>query len=375
MKVVRKHPLHALAVFVGTIIGVGIFGLPYVASQSGFILTVSYLAALVYVSIIFHRVLAEVACGTNIQARIPGYAAHYLGARAKRISFIATFLSLIVANIAYLLVGGRFLFLLLSPNFGGSELFYTLIFFASGAVLIYGGIKSISETEVILLAALLVLLGIFFVIALPSLKFPYFSALFGKDLLLPYGVILFSLAGGGIVPQIKDMLGGDRALVLKVITGGFFLIGFIYLLFIITVYGVTGDETSKDAMSGFGGVLGGGVVYAGYVFGIITTFTSYLTLGITGEQILRYDFGVKKVVAWAVSCCAPLVLVAAGIDDFIKVIGMTGALLVGIEGVIIMMIYRAFMRAKGRRFNPLYYGVMAVLLLGVAFEVAGAVLR
>ncbi|GAI30415.1 unnamed protein product, partial [marine sediment metagenome] len=51
----------ALSVFLGTVIGVGIFGLPYVALKAGFFVTVFYFLFMVLIAVSIHFLYAEVA--------------------------------------------------------------------------------------------------------------------------------------------------------------------------------------------------------------------------------------------------------------------------------------------------------------------------
>ncbi|MBP8618089.1 MAG: amino acid permease, partial [Candidatus Pacebacteria bacterium] len=71
--------LEAVAILVGTIIGAGVFSLPYVAVHSG--LNISLLLAVVTGGLVLfiHLAFGEVVLRTNGNYRLPGYANHYLG--------------------------------------------------------------------------------------------------------------------------------------------------------------------------------------------------------------------------------------------------------------------------------------------------------
>ena len=75
--------LKALSVFLGTVIGVGIFGLPYVALKAGFFVTVFYFLFMVLIAVSIHFLYAEVALGTKGIHRLPGYVEKYLGEKWK----------------------------------------------------------------------------------------------------------------------------------------------------------------------------------------------------------------------------------------------------------------------------------------------------
>ena len=128
----------ALSVFVGTIIGVGIFGLPWVAYKSGFFILLFYFLILGIVAIVVHLMLGDIILKTKGKHRFPGYVKEYLGSYWSRIAFFAICFGLFGSQLAYLVVGGVFLTNLLSPYLGGGILIYTLIFFALGSLLKIG---------------------------------------------------------------------------------------------------------------------------------------------------------------------------------------------------------------------------------------------
>ncbi len=143
--------IKSLAVFTGTVIGVGIFSLPYVASKAGFFIILLYFLAMAFIAIITHFIFGEVALGTQGIHRLPGYVGKYLGLRWKKVSLLIIGLGLMGALLAYLIIGGSFLNSFFGPFFGGSEILYTLLFFIAGSYLIFRGIKSISQIELSLL--------------------------------------------------------------------------------------------------------------------------------------------------------------------------------------------------------------------------------
>src|SRR3989338_10795092 len=127
--------LKALAVFAGTIIGVGIFGLPYVASKAGFFIVLIYFLVMAFIAIAIHLIFGKVVLGTEPLYRLPGFVGEYMGSNWKKITLLTLGSGLIGALLAYLIVGGTFLQFLLSPYLGGGNSIYTLLFFAAGAYL------------------------------------------------------------------------------------------------------------------------------------------------------------------------------------------------------------------------------------------------
>lgn len=363
--------IKALSVFVGTIIGVGIFGLPYAASKAGFFVIFVYFIAMSFIAIAIHQLFGRVALGTETLYRLPGFVGEYMGPVWKKITLLTIGAGLAGALLAYLIVGGTFLEYLILPYFGGNNLIYTLIFFAVGAYLILKGIKHISFVEFSLLMVFFGILTFIFIKAVPFIDFTNFSRINPAFAALPYGVVLFALWGSALIPELEEMLGKDaKKLLKKVIISGILLSAAVYLIFVFMVFGVTGQNASKEAISGLAGALGNGVIRLGFIFGIITCLTSFITLGLTFKKMLWYDFGLPRRLSWFIACFLPLMLFFFGMKEFIRVIGLTGAIALGFEAVIIVFLYRAFLHKKlSHKMNPLLYVLPVIFILGIFFEI------
>ena len=360
--------LHALAIFAGTIIGVGIFGLPYVTSKAGFGIVAFFFILMVAAVIAANLLFAKVVVSTPEIHRFPGYIGEYLGPVWKKITFVSFVIGLTGALLAYLIVGGEFLASYFSQYFGGSPMLYTLIFFSTGTYFILRGVKSIARIELVLLCVFFVLIGLFFGKALPHISADNFL---NNNLLffsLPYGVILFSLWGSAVIPEVKEMVKGSWPLIRLVIVSGVILAAFTYLWFIVTIFGVTGSATTTEGLSGFTDTLGNGVVTLGFLFGVITTFTSFLMLGLTLKKTFWYDMGIPKNVSGLLAVGIPLGLFFVGLRQFIDIIGAVGAFTIGLEGTLIVFLYRTFLKKQNKKMNPLLYSLVFLFIMGVVFE-------
>lgn len=367
--------LEALAVFIGTIIGVGVFGLPYIALKAGFLVVVFCFFILTILTIIVHLLLAEVSRETQRLARIPGYAEEYLGKGWRNFSLIVSALGLTGTLLAYLILGSEFLKLYFSPYFGGQSVIYVLIYFALGAFLISKGIRSIAKTEMVMFLSFILILFLFFFYGGPFLRFQNLLSFNPYNFFLPYGVILFSLWGLTLVPEIKEIVERDRKKLRRVISGGIIFVAFYYLLFIFIVLGVSGGQTSPDALSGFAKVVGAPAVRLGFIFGFFVTFTSFITLGLTFKKILQYDLKLPEKTSWAIACFSPLLLYLLGIKNFIGVISLTGAVMLGMEAIIVIFIYKNFLAKRFQRKAPFWiYPLAGFFLIGLVLQLISPLL-
>jgi len=363
--------LKALSVFAGTIIGVGIFGLPYVALRAGFWIVFIYFLAMSFIAIIIHLLFGKIVLGTETLYRLPGFVGEYLGPNWKKITLLTIGSGLIGAILAYLIVGGTFLEYFLAPYLGGNNLIYTLLFFAAGAYLIFRDIRHISQVEFSLLAAFFIILIVFFFKTIPFINFENFQKIDLAFFTLPYGVALFALWGSALIPELEEMLGKDSKKLLKqVIISGILLAAITYLFFVFMVLGASGANTSKEAISGLANTLGDGIIRLGFILGVITCFTSFITLGLTLKKILWYDFGLSPKLSWAIACFLPLALFFFGLKEFISVISLTGAIALGFEAIIIVFLYRAFLKKTiSQKMNPLLYILSVFFVIGIFFEI------
>jgi len=181
----------ALAILTGTIMGVGLFSLPYITAKVGILtmLFISHIRRRDYFNSDFFY--GEIALRTKGLHRLPGYTEKYLGKRAKIVAFISSSLGLTGAILAYLIIGGRFLGAILQSCFGSSDFVYVLIFFSAGAILTYFGISSIAKVEFFLLILFFFILGFIFYKGFWVVNIENLFNFDIKYLFLPYGAILF----------------------------------------------------------------------------------------------------------------------------------------------------------------------------------------
>ena len=371
----NKKLLFALATYTGTIIGAGIFCLPYVASQAGVWPMVIYFAVIGTLILSTSLMFGQVIAVTPGRHRLPGYANIYLGKKAKHFVFITATLGLIGTLLTYIILGGEFLHGIFGQLLGGPVILYALIYFAAGAYLIFRDARTISRIEIIMLAFLLLLIILFSFAGGSHVNFDNFQVE-TKNIYIPFGVIIFSLWGMSILPEIGEIMKGDQKKMKQVISWGLFTAVAVYILFIVLVWGISGDGTTEEAISGLKGLLGNKVILFGYIFGFLATFTSFITLGLVLKKIFWYDYGIPKNYSWFFATFIPLCLYLIGLRGIINVIGITGAFTLGIEGVIIFLIcFKARKTVAGKapyKFRlPTFVKVIFILIfvVGVLFQI------
>lgn len=363
--------LQAVFILSGMIIGVGMFGIPFSFVRAGFWLGVLELILLTSVVLLMHIFYGEIVLRTPEFHRLPGYVRLYLGSKAAVVSWFSTAFGIPGALLVYVILGSLFLNNIASVLWTGSyEFFWVLWFAAAGSVITVFSLKK----ETLINGILTVLLTVFiFYLAFtlfPWVKMENFSGFKADHLFVPYGVLLFALSGGVVIPDLVTFLGRDRVLVRRAILVGTVLPALVYLLFAAAVVGVSGSSVSPEAINGLGAAAGGRMVFLGSVIGFLAAFTSFIVLGKSFQSLLRLDLGFSKTTSWLVVSLIPPALYFFGLKNFISIMGAVGAVAVGTDSFLTIAAYSR-LRVLRRENAPFYrYFVYAIILGGVLYELS-----
>ncbi len=336
-----KQFLLATAVLMSTIVGVGMFGLPYAGAQSGFLIAAVFLIVLTIIMTLLHLFYGEIVSRTKEKHRLVGYADHYLGKGWRNLVTVSTVVGFYGSLLAYIIVGGDFLHLIFSSAINTSSIVFNLIFFVIGAVVVYFGLRLISGLDFLMGFFLVLIIFLFLYLGFNQINIDNLKTFNWSNIFIPYGVILYSLAGMAAIPEIREIFSeNNRKFYKRAIILGTVIPAVLYLIFMGTVIGLTGLNTSDEAIKGLSVLLGEKVVFIGALFGFLATITSFFIIGLYLKETLWYDLKINKNLAWFLTCFVPLILLGLGMHNFITIIILLGALMGGIEGTAVVLIYK-----------------------------------
>ncbi len=344
----RFKLLGPLGLLIGTIIGVGMFGLPYVGYHAGLLTLVISFAVAVGLLYVISEAYGRIIIGTSGRHRLPGYVEKYLGYNWKQAALLTVTVGIWGSILSYVLVGGEFLSNLFEPLIGGSPLFYSLAFFSLGAWLIHRDARMIARAEVVLMSLFVVMTAVFVIFGWPKIDWPALKLFSRTNLLLPYGVTLFALWGINVLPDVSELVAAQHRLLRRVTIISLLTATVIYLIFTVVIVGISGSGVTGDALGGLTGVIAQKILLVGYLFGVIATFTSYIGLGLDLKKVFMYDYGQHALIATLLTCLVPLALFLGGLKNFISVISVVGGVILGLEGILILSMYVTFARRQRR---------------------------
>lgn len=369
-----KRVILSITTLIGTVIGVGIFGVPYALSKAGLGIAIAYFVALGAIQLLQHLFYAEAAIATPGKLRLVGLTEKYLGPRAKHVAAVSTVLGFWGGMLAYMIVGGTFLHTLLSPYLGGDVFAYQAGWALVGAGAIFFGLGVISKIDFAATVGLVVALLMIFFASLPHVRAANLPAAFGSDLFLPYGVILFSLSGLPAITEMEDILKGRHKMYRFAIVIGTLMAAALTAVFGFVVWGVTGAATTQDAVSGLAAVLGPGISTLAVVFGFLAVATSFFATAINLQSTFEYDYKRSRFTAWVLTGAPPFLLLLAGTKDFVGIVSFSGAVFGGITAVLVALLYIAITKRGLVKEKPLgaplwlAYVSIAILSVGAVYE-------
>ncbi len=324
---------------IGTVVGVGIFGLPYVFSQAGFVFGLVVLVVIAALSLLTFFVYADLLEVSQQHVRFVAVVSNQLGPFGRWIATLAYFGSLWGALLAYIIVGGQLLFNILRPVLAGEIFTYQVIFWLIVSIGMVGGSIFVRRLQSILIPIFFVMIAALTLFALPHLHVDYLIAMEPTNPLLPFGALIFAFSGFSAVPECREALGKHKSSLRSALLLGVVLIGAVYALFSLAVVGMTGPFTSTQAVDGLRLAMGPEVSTFVSVIGLCTVFTAFISVGNALTNSLVYDFRGRFLFSWALTACVPLAAFLFGARDFIGVIGATGGLLGGLSGVVLLIAY------------------------------------
>lgn len=358
-----KPSFLATGLLAGTIIGAGIFSLPYVFSQLGFILGSIYLLILALVYFLVHYRYAEV-------VETEGESHHFIYYSRKLLSGlwgkIAGFLilgELILVMTVYLILALSFLTLI----FGDVGIWGVLPFWFLGSALIFARSKWQGSAEIAGTLGILVITAIiFFVGASGPAEIPQFKPLSLPLLLLPFGPLLFSLGGRAAIPKVFEIYNEAKKSfsLKKVVFWGSIIPIFVYILFVVAVLRLV-PNVGEDTVSSLLFLSPGLLVLLG-IMGLLTLWTSYFIIGSNAFDILRTDVLSSKKLSGIIAVFTPLALYLLGLQSFLAAVGLAGGVFLALEAIFVNAMWSKVKQTSLLRTLPLYiiFGVALVYEVG-----------
>ncbi len=371
----KRSFVAAVSVLVGTCIGAGVLGIPYVAARSGFWIALAYIILLGGIILLLNLYLGEASLRTKGNHQLTGYAEKYIGKKAKRIMNWAAIFGIYSAIVAYIVGVGESLSFLIYGNIAHS-FWLGIIFGLVMSGLIWTGIKSLKRYEKIGVGIILILIIVIIAIFSGRVELSNLNYVNFGNLLLPFGVVLFALTSFFAIPQVEIILNKNEKMMKKVIIISSIISVTFYALFTLVVVGFRGVNTPEVATLALGAI---------FVFlGMFTMFTSHLSLGDALDESFIYDNKYKKVKAWFLASVVPILIYVlisfSNFFSFTKILSIGGVVSGGAIAILALFIVKNAKKKGNRKPEykvPINWFIIIVLslifVIGVVREIVVAI--
>jgi tyrosine-specific transport protein len=358
-----KNPVLLAALsLVGTIVGAGIFGVPFVFAQAGVGIGLLYCLVLGATALLNHWFYAQVCIHVQGRHRLVGHARVILGPLGAWVAAATNPLGLLGSILAYYILGGSFLNVL----FGGDAFTWVVVFFAAMALLSILPFKKLLKFEDFFTWLLIASAAVIIAIVSPHVQLENLLTVNRDNWFLPFGIVFFSLGGASVIPDLVEGLNKNRRRIASSIIIGTVVSAMITAAFGLAVSGASGALTSENAIAGLVPLVGKFIVTLGAAFGLLAIVTSFVTAAANLKEQFNYDFKLPAAVSYILAVGLPFAAYLLGAQSFVGVIGFVGAVLGVIDGIIIALMARSVVKSSLRF---LAVPLIVVFFLGLVSEI------
>ena len=370
----------ATLLLIGTIMGAGIFGVPAMIGEWGVAVSTIAFAVITILVLSAHLLYAEAVLANAKEARLEAEATKWLG---KPVGFVAgamQTLQIFGSNLAYLILGGEFLAMLMRVcGIDVPLIVWQIVFWFIGSIVVCFGLAIVMRAEAyltwLLIAAVILLIGAFASQLVIEDVMRVALTLPERLTFEPYGVILFALLGITPVPEVVDILGRRREDVFAAITRGTIVAAFLTYAFGVFGWLATSGMIGRDP-SDLIRYVPTPLALAIPLAGFLAIVTSYISTAFDLRNMFHLDYHFSDRLAWIVALGVPLALLFLTPRDFLGTISLVGAVFgTSIATIVALMGYAAFARVRGKRKTlPEALWRDAVPILTAAAFIAGGTL-
>jgi amino acid permease len=321
-------------------VGDGVFALPYVFASAGWLLGILYLGILSIFVITAHVIYLKTLEAGSEKKRLLGLGEKYYGRFGFWIGFLAIVIGLLLTLVAYLILGTQFIHLALPMV----RLRYAFAaFWALISIIALTNDKEIRALELAGIGCTSAIIIVIFISAWPHILFAGAPAINWQNLFLPFGAVLFSLAGWTSIEPAYEARGRGkkkrhsgspwRALAL-----GTIFAGLLYTMFAAGIIGSAG-MVAPDTASGL-------AAWPAWkkdllaILGLLAVATVYLPISREIKNALEKDLH------WPAGSSRPLIvlippaLILCGLNNFLAVVGLVGGVFLSMQYLLIIAVGR-----------------------------------
>jgi amino acid permease len=324
----------AYFIIVSTVIGLGIFVLPYVFWQSGFYF-LFWLIFLFLVSFVLHLIFGEILFQTSEKHNLPGLAGIYLHPQLKHLVWFFDYFGMLGVFLIYFIALAKFWSLILPI----SPLLIKIIFALFNLYFILKDIRIFAQMETILTIGILIVSLFIVASILPKVNLTNINLALKNNFqpLLPYGALLFAFAGTSALPVVFDLIGKNKKPFFKINFYALLTIAFLYLIYTLVVVGFLDGQVSEESLQSLAPYFPKLFLLFAVLF--VTFNITFVDMAFYLKRGLIYDYKLSPKLANLIIIFSILPLTFFEPLSLIELIGIVSEIFLGFNLLILALIY------------------------------------
>jgi len=325
------------AIVAAATVGDGIFALPYIFYTAGWLVSLCYLLVLAAIVIMAHNVYLATLQKVGEKQRLLGLAKRYFGVAGFWTGFFAIVVGLLLTLVAYLILGTQFIHLAFPAI---RERYAFLVFWAFISLPIFLDDAHVKELEIIGIICIAAIISFIFITAIPHVTFSAAPAFNWQNIFLPFGAVLFSLAGWTSIEPAYEASKGSKSgpTPWKALAMGTAFAALLYAMFSAGILGSVGIVTPDTASGLLQWPIWKKDILA--IMGLIAVATVYLPISREIKNSLEGDLKWNKLASRTTIVVFPALLILAGFNNFLIVVGVVGGLFLSTQYLLIISVGR-----------------------------------
>ncbi len=351
------NSLKAYFIIFSTIIGLGIFVLPYTFFHSGYYFLL-WILFWFFAFFILHLIFGEILLQTEEKHNLPGLAGLYLHPAAKHIVWFFDYVGMLGVFLIYFIALAKFWSLILPFN----PLIIKLIFALINLYFILKDIRIFAQMETILSLGIFIVFLFIILMLLPNFDFANIKLAIQntKEPFLPYGILLFALSGTSAIPIVVDLIGKDKKSFFKINFFALLSIVIFYLIYTFAVVGFLGGRVSEESLQSLAPHLPKVFLIFAVIF--VTLNITFVDMAFYLKRGLLYDYNIKPRTINLIMTLSILPLVFFEPSSLIPLINVVSEIFLGANLLILCLIY-----IKLPPKEHFYLPNVIIILLGIIF--------
>jgi amino acid permease len=358
-----KKQFNAICTIIAGTIGVGFLALPYAIYHFGTIWGIGVLFIAGFLTLITNLTYSDIITIDKGNRQIPGYTKKYLGKIPAHIITIIMITGLFGILLAYAMLAGDALEILLSLfKIKLSSNLLGLIFVVISLFVMRYGVKFVAK-----LSTLVVIIMIFTIILLVGMNLSSMSLSNVTPIDLKYfslilGVSIFSLYSTSSIPMVDEVIGYSSNIYRRVIIISSFITILVYIIFgLVFSLSLGGDATSSLVGSFENPTIS---VYMSFVI-LLAIFSSFVIVANNVKEILCYDYKVSSKIALFLISSVLIWFVILEFGSFESIISIVGSFSLALQSITIFAIWFR-LRGKVHMVYRIIVGLCGgILILGM----------